>query len=362
MNATTNQTAVSLQIQNVKHRFDDFWALRGINLDVQPGEFLTLLGPSGSGKTTLLRIISGMLYPTEGRLLIGGQDMTRVPAQKRNMGFVFQNYALFPHMTVFENVAFPLRLRKVNKEEIKRRVADALALVELGGLDKRYPGQLSGGQQQRVSLARAVVFRPTILLMDEPLGSLDKRLRQQLQIELRRLQREINVTAIYVTHDQEEALSMSDRIAVMHQGEIAQLGAPPEIYRKPDTPFIANFVGDLNRFEGELVSGGTTGGVVRLEEGSEIRVPSTNGDTPGTRVVCGVRPEKLQVGRDLKTENTLKGTLRVMTFQFGYYRAQVDLSTGQRLLAEIHEDNPNVHEGDDVTVGWDVADSLVFAT
>jgi spermidine/putrescine ABC transporter ATP-binding subunit len=348
-----------MRIENVKHRFDDFWALRGITLDVQPGEFLTLLGPSGSGKTTLLRVISGMLYPTEGRLLIGGQDMTRIPPQKRNMGFVFQNYALFPHMTVFDNVAFPLKLRKVKKQEIATRVQDALRLVELEGLDRRYPGQLSGGQQQRVSLARAVVFRPTVLLMDEPLGSLDKRLRQQLQIELRRLQREINVTAIYVTHDQEEAFSMSDRIAVMHQGEIAQLGAPPDIYRAPVTPFIANFVGDLNRFEGELVS--STGGtaVVRTTDGMDIKIPSQNGTTAG-HVICGVRPERLQVARKLETDNAFAGTLRVMNFQFGYYRAQVDLPSGQRLLAEIHQDNPDVHEGEEVNVGWQTDDALVF--
>ncbi len=360
MNATTS-SAISLTIEHVKHRFDDFWALRGIDLDVQPGEFLTLLGPSGSGKTTLLRCISGMLYPTEGRLLIGGQDMTRVPPQKRNMGFVFQNYALFPHMTVFDNIAFPLKLRKINKDDIKRRVADALSLVELTGLDKRYPGQLSGGQQQRVSLARAVVFRPSVLLMDEPLGSLDKRLRQQLQIELRRLQREINVTAIYVTHDQEEAFSMSDRIAVMHQGEIAQLGSPPDIYRAPNTPFIANFVGDLNRFEGEITSAGGQTSVIRTADGMEIKIPSLNGTTTG-HIICGIRPERLRVGKDLGLENSFPGILRVMTFQFGYYRAQVDLPHGQRLLAEIHQDKPDVHEGDEVTVGWDTQDALVFAS
>lgn len=344
----------------MKHRFQDVWALRNVSIDVQPGEFLSLLGPSGSGKTTLLRIIAGMLEPTEGRVLVGSRDITRLPSQKRNMGFVFQNYALFPHMTVFENIAFPLTLRQVRGPELRRRVAEALQLVELSGLDHRYPAQLSGGQQQRVSLARAVVFRPEVLLMDEPLGSLDKRLRQQLQIELRRLQREIGVTTIYVTHDQEEAFSMSDRIAVMHQGSVAQIGAPPEIYRSPADPFIANFVGDMNWFEVEVAADADG---IRQAQGPEVgslRVPPAGERTPGQRVICGVRPERLRVGRELKADQVFRGTLRVLTFQTGYFRAQVDLANGHRVLADLHEDSPTVGEGDEVLVGWDTQDALIF--
>ena len=237
-----------------------------------------------------------------------------------------------------------------------------MTLVELQGLEKRYPAQLSGGQQQRVSLARAVVFRPTVLLMDEPLGSLDKRLRQQLQIELRRLQREIGVTAIYVTHDQEEAFSMSDRIAVMHQGEVIQLDSPTEIYRAPTDPFVANFVGDLNRFEGEIVEVNGSSCTVRTQAGIDIKVQVPAQGANGKSVICGVRPERLQVGRELDTVNAFRGTLRVLSFQTGYYRAQVDLPSGRRLLAEIHEDRPAVHEGDEVFVGWDLQDALVFAS
>ena len=354
------RSAVSLRVHGVKHRFQDVWALRNVSIDVQPGEFLSLLGPSGSGKTTLLRIIAGMLEPTEGRVVVGDRDITRLPSQKRNMGFVFQNYALFPHMTVFENVAFPLTLRQVRAQELRRRVAEALQLVELSGLDRRYPAQLSGGQQQRVSLARAVVFRPEVLLMDEPLGSLDKRLRQQLQIELRRLQREIGVTTIYVTHDQEEAFSMSDRIAVMHQGSVAQVGAPPDIYRSPVDPFIANFVGDMNWFEVEVTDGANGIGCAQAPGGVMLRIAPVGERKSGQRVVCGVRPERLRVGRELKADQTFRGTLRVLTFQTGYFRAQVDLADGHRVLADLHEDRPAIGEGDEVLVGWDARDALIF--
>jgi putative spermidine/putrescine transport system ATP-binding protein len=356
----SRRSAVSLRVHEVKHRFQDFWALRNVSIDVEPGEFLSLLGPSGSGKTTLLRIIAGMLEPTAGKVIVGGRDITRLPPQHRNMGFVFQNYALFPHMTVFENVAFPLTLRQVRGQALRRRVAEALQLVQLSGLDHRYPAQLSGGQQQRVSLARALVFRPEVLLMDEPLGSLDKRLRQQLQIELRRLQRDIGVTTIYVTHDQEEAFSMSDRIAVMRQGSVAQVGAPPEIYRSPADPFIANFVGDMNWFEVEVAD--SVNGIpgVHSPERAKLRVPPAGERRPGQRVICGIRPERLRVGRELKADQMFRGTLRVLTFQTGYYRAQVDLSNGHRVLADLHEDTPAVGEGDEVFVGWDDQDALVF--
>ena len=265
-----------IHIERCEQIFGDFVALKNINLDVRGGELVTLLGPSGSGKTTLLRILAGLIQPTGGVIRIGGKDVTYLPAEKRELGMVFQNYALFPHLSVFENVAFPLRVRKFPEAEIKKRVADTLALVGLPDHGHRFPGQLSGGQQQRIAIARALVFRPGVLLMDEPLGSLDKRLRQQLQLEIRMLQKEVGITTVYVTHDQDEAFTISDRIAVMERGEIAQIGTPSEIYRSPNNHFVADFVGDLNYFRG-VVQAGAGGLVLRMDNGVEIDLASGAG-------------------------------------------------------------------------------------
>ncbi|MEX2236033.1 MAG: ABC transporter ATP-binding protein [Dehalococcoidia bacterium] len=356
----TARAGVEVKVVEVQHRFGDFWALKGASLVAQDGEFLTLLGPSGSGKTSLLRIIGGLLRPTGGRVFIGERDVTSLPARKRNIGFVFQNYALFPHITVFENVAFPLRLRKLSRQEIVAKVKRVLELVELAGLETRYPSELSGGQQQRVALARAIVFEPTVLLMDEPLGSLDKRLRQQLQIELRRLQRELGITTIYVTHDQEEAFSMSDRIAVMRSGEIVQIDSPAKIYRSPADDFIANFVGDLNRFDGSIVQRNASGGLVRTTDGMSFRIPLHNVSGVAKAVICGVRPEHLRIGRKSQVDNCYRGTLSILNFQGSYYRAEINLETGRRLLAEIHSRTESLKEGDEVWVGWDSQDMMVF--
>jgi len=243
-------TSAAIRLQNVTKIFDGkVVAVEDVTLDIKAGEFFSLLGPSGCGKTTSLRMIAGFEMPDSGRVHVGGQDITDVPVHRRDMGMVFQSYALFPHRTVAQNVAFGLRMREIAKAEIDRRVAAALAQVALTGLEERRPGQLSGGQQQRVALARALVIEPRVLLCDEPLGALDRKLRQQMQFELKELQRRLGVTLVFVTHDQEEALAMSDRIAVMNHGRVEQIGAPTEIYERPRTRFVADFIGEINLLE-----------------------------------------------------------------------------------------------------------------
>src|SRR5579872_6072024 len=236
----------SLRIAGVSREFGSVRAVEGVSLDVRPGEFLTLLGPSGSGKTTLLMMVAGLITPTTGEIWIGEENATYKPPYERDIGMVFQNYALFPHMTVADNIAFPLRMRRVAERDVAKRVADALELVRLPQMGERFPRQLSGGQQQRVALARALVFNPSVLLMDEPLGALDKKLREHVQIELKQLQTSLNITVLYVTHDQDEALTMSDRICLMHEGRIEQLGTPHELYHQPRTHFAAGFLGESN--------------------------------------------------------------------------------------------------------------------
>ena len=252
MSQTSAAQAVTLT--KVCKEFRGTVAVKDLSLEVVAGEFLFLLGPSGSGKTTLLRLIGGYEQPTRGRIEMGRQDITRLPIHRRNIGMVFQNYALFPHMTVAQNVAFGLKMRRVEAKEVRTRVAEALELVELDGLAQRFPDQLSGGQQQRVALARAVVYRPELLLLDEPLANLDRQLRDNMRFELKKLQQRIGITTIMVTHDQEESLAMADRIAVLHQGQLEQLGTPAQIYTRPRSTFIAAFIGEMNLLQGKVVS------------------------------------------------------------------------------------------------------------
>jgi ABC-type Fe3+/spermidine/putrescine transport system ATPase subunit len=349
---------VPVRAENIRHTFGDFAALKGVSLEISPGQFVSLLGPSGSGKTTLLRIIAGLLTPKSGRVFIEERDVTRVPADKREIGFVFQNYALFPHLNVFENIAFPLRLRRVPSVQMRQRVGAALEKVFLHGLDRRYPAELSGGQQQRVALARAIVFDPAVLLMDEPLGSLDKRLRQQLQLELRRLQRALRITTVYVTHDQEEAFTMSDQIAVMGQGKLHQFGTPEEVYRQPSDDFVASFVGDLNYFEGELARQ-DNGFLVRTGSGLAIGIDPKVVSAPGTLVACGIRPELLQVGQDVAGENRYEARVRTLTFRGSHYWADLVLSSGDAVIAMLPSDC-QIREGDGVVVGWDRSAMRIF--
>ena len=284
----------SLRIAQLAKRYGDFVALAPTDLDVPEGEFLTLLGPSGSGKTTLLSLIAGLVHPDEGQVLIGAADVTYSPPYERDIGMVFQNYALFPHMTIEENIAFPLRMRKVGGAEARRRAAEALEMVRLPHVAQRTPRELSGGQQQRIALARCMVYRPSIILMDEPLGALDKKLRDQMQLEIKRIHRELGTTIVYVTHDQEEAMTMSDRICLMNAGRIEQLGTPDDLYFRPRSLFVADFLGESNLLPGQVTE--TTAGElgVRLAQGASARA-MTNGSTfaAGQKIKVMVRPQNL---------------------------------------------------------------------
>jgi spermidine/putrescine ABC transporter ATP-binding subunit len=278
--------SAELRIDGAAKRFGEVAALDGVSLQVARGELLTILGPSGSGKTTLLKVVAGFEKPDAGSVKIDGVEITALPPARRDIGMVFQHYALFPHLTVERNVAFPLEMRNIARPEIVRRVADALALVELAGYEQRLPRQLSGGQQQRVALARAIVFNPRLLLLDEPFGALDRKLRETMQLEVRRLQRRLGLTTIFITHDQEEALVLSDRIAVMDKGTIQQIATTTEIYERPANDFVADFVGESNIFHGTM----SAVGVVTLEGGRELKVASTA--VPGKRVGVLMRPER----------------------------------------------------------------------
>jgi spermidine/putrescine transport system ATP-binding protein len=286
----------SVRLEGVSKSFDGFPAVRGIDLDIQRGEFFTMLGPSGCGKTTTLRMVAGFEDPTGGRVLIDGQDVAGLPAHRRPTNTVFQSYALFPHLTVGENVAFGLRRKKVAKEEISRRVAAELERVGLPREANRKPNQLSGGMQQRVALARALVNLPKVLLLDEPLGALDLKLRKGLQLELKRIQREVGITFVYVTHDQEEALTMSDRIAVMNEGQIEQLDSPESVYERPTTTFVAGFIGVSNLMPGTVTTASNGRASVRLDTGVEVDA-DRNGLGSGERCHAVVRPEKLRIVR-----------------------------------------------------------------
>jgi spermidine/putrescine transport system ATP-binding protein len=315
-------------------RFEDVTAVDGIDLEVPGGEFFALLGPSGCGKTTTLRLVAGFEQPTEGAILLDGVDMARTPPHKRKVNTVFQSYALFPFLSVADNVAFGLRFQGVPRAEARRRVGEALALVQLQGLEKRRPAQLSGGQQQRVALARALVLNPSVLLLDEPLGALDAKLRKALQVELKALQETVGITFVYVTHDQEEALTMSDRLAVMSGGRIEQVGSPSELYEEPATTYVAGFLGVANLFS--ATAGGDGGGRCRLRLG-EFDLEASGGDTAATgevRVV--IRPERVRLEPYGTTgPNRLPGMVERLVYQGPATQLVVRLATGEPLQALV---------------------------
>ncbi|MEA2952158.1 MAG: putative spermidine/putrescine transport system ATP-binding protein [Alphaproteobacteria bacterium] len=306
-------------------------AVSGITLNVKRGEFLTLLGPSGCGKTTLLRIAGGFIAPSSGRVLVEDKDVTKLPPQQRPTAMVFQNYALFPHMTAADNVAFGLKVRRLPGPEIAERVKAALTIVSLAEFGDRYPHQMSGGQQQRVALARALAVEPPVLLMDEPLGALDAKLREEMQFELCSIQQRLGITTIYVTHDQEEAFNMSDRVAVMHQGRILQLDAPEEIYRKPTSAFVANFVGRSNTFRGTVCEGGRE---IKITDGHTLTVNVPADLKPQAGVVLIVRPEDIAVGECAGADNRVEGTVERRRFTGGAYLYHVRIGPHSLIVAE----------------------------
>jgi spermidine/putrescine transport system ATP-binding protein len=342
--------AVDVRLVDVVKRFGEATAVDHIDLEVEDGEFFSLLGPSGCGKTTTLRMIGGFEEPTSGLIELRttdpstGQsslkDVTWLPPYERDVNTVFQNYALFPHLTIEDNVAFGLRRRKVKSDEVKSRVADMLKLVELPGFERRKPTQISGGQAQRVALARALINRPSVLLLDEPLGALDLKLRKQMQVELKRIQQEVGITFIYVTHDQEEAMTMSDRIAVMNRGRYEQLGDPESLYERPATRFVAGFLGVSNLLPGTIDGGADSHSIVRLADDTRVRVPRS-GAPDGSKVDAGVRPEKIRL-RDAHEDgqaghNTLLGTIRDASYLGVSTSYVVELRGGARLT--VYEQN-----------------------
>ena len=327
------RAATEIELRAVGRQYGTTWAVRGVSVTVAPGEFFTLLGPSGCGKTTVLRMIAGFLDPTEGEIRFDGRPVAGLPPWRRDLGLVFQSYALWPHLSVFEHVAFGLRERRVARDEIRARVAAALRMVGLEGLELRRPGQLSGGQQQRVALARTLVLQPRALLLDEPLSNLDARLRAQMRVELRRLQRELGITTIYVTHDQEEAMALSTRLAVLDRGALVQLGTPLDLYRRPRTRFVADFLGGTNALPGTVEAGGRA---VRLAGGLRLAVDEP-GLTDGRAVCCLVRPEtvRLLAGDAGETVNRFPAQVTSAVFLGGRYDCEVALASGLTLRAEV---------------------------
>ncbi|MGJ4995614.1 ABC transporter ATP-binding protein [Bradyrhizobium sp. HKCCYLR20261] len=357
--------SAAIEIASVSKIYDGgVRAVDTVAMDIRPGEFFSLLGPSGCGKTTTLRMIAGFDSPSTGEIRLDGADITHVPAHKRDMAMVFQNYALFPHRTVAENVAFGLRMRKVDKATIAAKVKAALAMVELSGMEDRRPAQLSGGQQQRVALARAIVISPRVLLCDEPLGALDKKLRQQMQFELKQLQKNLGVTLVFVTHDQEEALAMSDRIAVMNAGRVEQIGTPVEIYDQPRTRFVADFIGDTNVFRGQRV---TVDGGPGIAVGNGLVLPLPRSVTPvdGDVLSVALRPEKITVSpadqADAKSVSA-RGTVESSNFLGGAVLYRVVLDGGQRVLAQQPNSGagPLHTPGQAVALGWRPADLVIL--
>ena len=340
-----------VQLVDLVKRFGDFTAVAGINLDMPSGEFFSLLGPSGCGKTTSLRMIAGFERPSEGQILLDGVDMAQVPPHKRNVNTVFQNYALFPHLTVEENVAFGLKYQKASKEETRQRVGAALDMVALSDFGKRRPNQLSGGQQQRVALARALILNPAVLLLDEPLGALDAKLRKRLQIELKALQEEVGITFIYVTHDQEEALTMSDRIAVMSQGRVEQVGPPKEIYEEPATAYVADFLGVSNLMEATAAGPGEGGCRVKLGD-FDLIAGRGDADTTGSAKIT-IRPERVDLQAQGSTgENRVPGMVERVVYVGSVLQVIVHLAPGQTTQAWIQNEGDTVpyESGTPVTV------------
>jgi spermidine/putrescine transport system ATP-binding protein len=354
LTATAAATEYDIRLVGLTKRFDDVVAVDDISLDVDRGHFLALLGPSGCGKTTTLRMIGGFEEPTEGRIELGGVDVAPLPPYKRDVNTVFQSYALFPHLSIFENVAFGLRRRGVSKEEVRRRVGESLELVGLAGLERRKPRQLSGGQQQRIALARALVNRPRVLLLDEPLGALDLKLRKEMQLELKRIQHEVGITFVHVTHDQEEAMTMADRIVIMNGGHIEQEGAPSALYEKPRTPFVAGFLGVSNLLEGEVDGDGR----VKLADGTAVQVPREVLGRRAGPVQIGVRPEKLRVGGG--EANSLSGVVTESAYIGVSTQYILDTPAGP-VTVYVQNDRPGgqVATGERLTLSWSPESTFV---
>ncbi|MBH9359943.1 ABC transporter ATP-binding protein [Pseudomonas aeruginosa] len=356
--AETQGGDVLVSFRGVQKSYDgETLIVKDLNLDIRKGEFLTLLGPSGSGKTTSLMMLAGFETPTAGEILLAGRSINNVPPHKRDIGMVFQNYALFPHMTVAENLAFPLSVRGMSKTDVKERVKRALSMVQLDAFAGRYPAQLSGGQQQRVALARALVFEPQLVLMDEPLGALDKQLREHMQMEIKHLHQRLGVTVVYVTHDQGEALTMSDRVAVFHQGEIQQIEPPRNLYEQPRNTFVANFIGENNRLSGQLLSCDGERCVVGLPRGEKVEALAVNVGQPGEPVPLSIRPERVRLnGASESCGTRFSGRGAEFVYLGAHVRGRLEVCGRDDFFVKqpIAELDPTLSVGDVVPLGWQV--------
>lgn len=346
-----------VEFVDVEKSYDGFsLVVRRLNLSIQQGEFLTLLGPSGSGKTTSLMMLAGFEDPTAGHILLNGQPIERLPPHQRNIGVVFQNYALFPHMTVEQNVAFPLQMRQVGKTESRERVARALGMVQMEAYAGRRPAQLSGGQQQRIALARALVFEPTLVLMDEPLGALDKQLREHMQLEIKHLHARLGITVVYVTHDQSEALTMSDRIAVFNEGVVQQLGSPTEIYSAPANPFVAQFIGDNNSLIGKVESVADGRCIVSIGPSQNtVEAAPIASLVPGARTNLSIRPESIQIGPTVDVPTRVDAEVREIIFLGDHVRVRVAAFGSEDLVIKISSAGRapmDLRPGQKIPIGW----------
>jgi len=354
-----------IRLNNLSKEFGPVIAVDEVNIDVRKGEFVTFLGPSGSGKTTTLLMIAGFEEPTNGDILIDGETIVGKPPYKRDIGMVFQNYALFPHMTVFDNIAFPMKMRKVDQAKIKESVEETLELVRLAGYAGRYPNQLSGGQQQRIAMARAIVFNPSLLLMDEPLGALDRKLREELQLELRRLHQLLNITVIYVTHDQEEALVMSDRIAVMNHGRLEQIGSPEDLYERPTNKFVADFIGESVFLVGEIsdLLDDQQYCVVKTNSGLSITASLLEKMERGSEVHIAIRPARIAILRAHEDmTNTFEGVVEELIYLGETTKYRISFGDGESLtLKQTNRFGElNLLRGEKVRVGWKADDAKVL--
>jgi len=356
-------TGATIRLDRLTKKFGEVVAVDNVTLEVEKGKFVTLLGPSGSGKTTILNMVAGFEEPTSGDILVNGRSVVNIPPFKRNIGMVFQNYALFPHMTVFENIAFPLTNRKVSSRDVRARVHEVLELVKLSGYERRYPKQLSGGQQQRIALARAIIFSPQVLLMDEPLGALDKKLREHMQLELKQLHGELGITVVSVTHDQSEALTMSDMVVVLNLGRIEQVGKPDEIYEKPQTRFVADFIGETNFFEGRVMGRRENVFFIRTSGGIDIQVEHP-GELKNDAVSLSIRPEKILLldGKSFKN-NTYTGRVEQIIYVGEITKLKLSLQEGREAVMiklHTHKGAPKLEKGSPVRIGWDRDDMNIF--
>ena len=355
----TETRGASVRYENVQKSYDgETLVVKNLNLDIPPGEFLTMLGPSGSGKTTCLMMLAGFEPATHGEIFLNDSPINNVPPHKRGIGMVFQNYALFPHMSVAENLAFPLQVRGMNRADQEKKVQRALEMVELGEFGSRRPAQLSGGQQQRVAVARALVFEPELVLMDEPLGALDKQLREQMQYEIKHIHENIGVSIVYVTHDQTEALTMSDRVAVFNDGIIQQLSSPDALYENPQNSFVAQFIGENNKLSGTVaeVTGDTC--AVKLDDGTVLKADAVNIEGVGSRTTISLRPERVEFDTHEQMDNLVKGRIEEMIYLGDHIRVRMNVAGNTEFIVKVRNrgEKRDLRTGQTVEIGWAASD------